>query len=55
MCFTNAQMKMHAEGEWAMDDADEREYNHRLETGETSGEEKRQDLVYFLAIQPHQA
>jgi hypothetical protein len=45
-------MNMRAAGEWALDEEDEMEYNHRLEVGETSGEHKRQDLVYFLAVQP---
>jgi hypothetical protein len=49
------QMRMRASGEWALDEDDEVEYNNRLETGETSGEGKCQDLVYFLAVQPRQA
>jgi hypothetical protein len=44
------QMRMRAVGEWALDDDDEVEYNHRLESGETSGEGKQQDLVYYLAV-----
>jgi hypothetical protein len=43
-------MNMRATGERAMDEEDEMEYTHRLEVGETSGEQKRQDLVYFLVV-----
>jgi hypothetical protein len=45
-------MNMRATREWALDEEDEMEYNHRLEVGETSGELKRHDLVYFLEVQP---
>jgi hypothetical protein len=43
-------MRMRASREWALDEDNEVEYNNRLETSETSGEGKRQDLVYFLAV-----
>jgi hypothetical protein len=49
-CPYHEQMHIRAVGEWALDDEDELQYNNHLETGETSRDEKRQDLVYVLAV-----
>jgi hypothetical protein len=39
-------------GQWPLIDKDENEYNASLEDGETLGDGKQQDLVYYLAVQP---
>jgi hypothetical protein len=46
------QMALRATGQWPLTEADEDEYNAHLEAGETSGEAKQDDLVYYLAVQP---
>jgi hypothetical protein len=45
-------MNMRGTGEWGMIDMDEVHYNAQLEVGETPGEGKQDDLVYYLAVQP---
>lgn len=45
-------MALRVAGQWALSQADEDEYNASLEVGETSGEAKRDELVYYLAVQP---
>jgi hypothetical protein len=45
-------MHLRAVGQWAMTDLDENAYNVQLEVGETAGDGKREDLVYYLTVQP---
>jgi hypothetical protein len=49
------QMTLREAGQWPLTERDEQEYNTSLEVGETSGEAKREDLVYYLAVQPWHA
>jgi hypothetical protein len=46
------QMALRAAGQWPLTQIDENEYNVSLEVGETSGEAKRDEFVYYLAVQP---
>jgi hypothetical protein len=45
-------MHLRATQQWAMSERDKNVYDTQLEVGETSGDIKRDDLVYYLAIQP---
>jgi hypothetical protein len=38
--------------QWGMSDIDEDVYDGQLQLGETAGDTKREDLVYYLAVQP---
>jgi hypothetical protein len=38
--------------DWAMTDFNEVEYNAQLELSESPRDSKRDDLVYYLAVQP---
>jgi hypothetical protein len=39
-------------GDWRVTDKDEIEYNDRLRHGEVPGDKQRQELVYYLVVQP---
>ena len=45
-------MNRRGAGEWGMTEDDEMHYNANLEVGESPGDGKRDDLVYYLAVQP---
>ena len=49
------QLALRAVRQWLLSQADEDEYNASLEVGETNGEAKRDELVYYLAVQPRNA
>jgi hypothetical protein len=44
------QVNLRAGGQWPMTDVDENAYNAHLEIGETAGDGKREELVYYLAV-----
>jgi hypothetical protein len=53
-CKKCLQMSLRARGEWALSEMDEATYNTDIQLGESPGDGKRQDLVYYLAVQPCQ-
>jgi hypothetical protein len=46
------EMRMRDLGDWRVTDKDEIEYNDRLRHGEVPGDKQRQELVYYLVVQP---
>jgi hypothetical protein len=46
------QMALQVAGQWPLTQVDKNKYNASLKVGETSGEAKRDELIYYLAVQP---